>query len=152
MSKNRTPKNKPAIHNSLIPNTVKEITVEPLKHLCAFKEQTQKNISQLFVLSTKAIESNERVTNKVIESYDFLLKAYSDDLKRDDLTYEQRQDMWAKMREIPERETEIASDHTDCIQNTIHKSTYVILCSIAVGCSVLGGTTAIKKFINKPKP
>lgn len=130
---------------SSIPDMDKDVAIECIKQFPEFKEHATEIINQLSSLCLNAMDTNQDVVKESIKAYQLILDDLREQLKREDLNDEQRNIIIDKMVNIASCIAEIAREHTNFVQDIIHKAMYIAFGTIVIGGTILGVKTIGKK-------
>lgn len=123
---------------SLIPQMDKEVAIAIINQFPNYVEYTLGVTEQLNKACDRVIQSNEQSQKEVVISYKFVLETIREELKRDDISTERRDELINEMINIADKISFKDTENKKWLQKTFTKVASVIWAAVLLGAVLLG--------------
>lgn len=132
------PKNKIMEFVSLIPNMDKEVAIAIINQFPIYSEYDKSMIAQLNLMCENALKSNDNSQRESIDAYKKILDDLGELLKKDDISFEQQQQITKDMIDIADRISAKDTENKKFIERIYKYGASVIGGALILGAVILG--------------
>lgn len=136
---------------SLIPRTDKEILISIINQFPNYVDMAKNMTDGLIGLCDTAIKEISNGSKEVIESYKIILISLKDRLEKDELSYEQKNEITEMMVQIADKISLENSKKSELINNYMKYGSKIVGGLLFLGAVILGVNIKDAKFPNTKK-
>ena len=123
---------------SLIPRIDKEVAVAIVNQFPHYSEMAVNMIEQLGILCDSALKEGGASQREAVEAYKMILEVQGEELKREDLTPEQRKSITESMVEVADKIAAKDTEYKSFLINIIKHGSSVVGGVLVLGAVILG--------------